>query len=122
MTTALTLFDLAALNPAPDTPCTRCGGRRPASTRIRAARNLLGVMPPVFAPTTYRDLAPITSGPCCEPCAWQLGDAWWAAWRTCPTGCCGLWAHTLDNPVPHLNCSRHHDETRVVWYAPLEVA
>lgn len=118
---ALTLFCLTALNPAADIPCTRCQGRRPATTRIRAARQLLGLMPPWLAPTTYRDLTPITSAPCCQECAWQLGDAWWAPERTCPTGVCGLWAHTLTNPAPHLNCVRHHDEARVVWYTPLEV-
>lgn len=121
MTTALTLFDLTALNPAADVPCSRCRGRRPATTRIRAARNLYGLMPAYLAATTYRDLAPLTSGPCCEPCAWQLGAIWWASWRTCPSGTCGLWAYTLADPIPHLACKRHHDEARAVWYAPLEV-
>ena len=50
----------------------------------------------------------------------MICPAWWATWRTCPTGCCALWAHTLANPQPDANCPRHHDEHRIVWHTPLE--
>lgn len=122
MSTALALFALADLTPAADTSCGRCGNK-PATTRVYAVQNLLGVHPTWLAPTVYQDATRTThSAPCCEACAWQLGDAWWASWRTCPTGACALWAHTHTTPRPGWDCRRHHDETTVVWQEQLEVA
>jgi len=119
MTTALALFDLTALDPA-TTDCARCG-QHPATARVHAAHNLLGVTR--YPQATYRNLAPITSAPCCDTCAWNLANAWWASWQTCPTGVCALWVHTLADPHPGWDCKRSHREQTVVWLAPLaEVA
>lgn len=121
MTTALALFALTDLATPTVEACTRCGNNQPATTRVHAAPNLLGVVPAYLAPTRYRDLTPITSPACCDNCAWRLADSWWASSFVCPTGVCALWAHTLANPRPNADCTRHHNELRVVWRTPLEV-
>ncbi|NUO43694.1 MAG: hypothetical protein HOV82_16850 [Streptomyces sp.] len=122
MTTALTLFDLTDLTPVETTVCGWCG-TRPATTRVYATRNLLGVHPVWLAPTWYRDATHRAhSGPCCDTCAWNLACSWWNAPMSCPHGTCCLWAHTLADPLPEWDCTRHHSERTVVWRDQLEVA
>lgn len=120
-TTTLALFDLAALNPPPADTCTRCG-HAPATTRVHAVSNLLGIIPAAMAPTRYRDLAPVHSAPCCDACAWVLASVWWGGWFVCPCGTCNLWAHTLAAPLPGWDCTRCHEENTIVWRTPLAVA
>lgn len=124
MTTTLTLFDLTALNPDADTPCTRCDGRRPATVHVYAALNLLHTTHPDYAPTYFRDTTRRpNSGPCCDNCAWHLASAWWNPTCSCPHrgGACRLWIHTIADPHPGWNCTRHHNERTVIWYEPLGV-
>jgi hypothetical protein len=125
MTTAtLTLFDLTALNP--DTPRT-CGwcDNRPATTRVYAIQNLLGIRPASMTETWYRDATRRAySGLCCDACAWYVGSSWWNPTFACPHrgAACHLWAHALSAPLPGWDCQRHHREDTVVWLAPLAVA
>lgn len=117
--TTLTLFDLTTLNPEPD--CKWCGNR-PATTRVHAVQNLLGVIPAWLAPTWYRDATRTAcSGPACDRCAWHLAGSWWNPSMSCPHGACQLWAHTLAEPKPGWDCLRHHHENTVVWLTPLAV-
>lgn len=114
MTTALALFDLADLTPAAVTPCGRCG-EQPATVRVYAALNLLGVHPAWLGATRYRDACRRAhSEPCCTSCAWELASGWWSG-CPCRGGVCRLWVHTLADPHPGWDCARHHTERTVVW-------
>lgn len=124
MTTALTLFDLTDLNPPaePGQTCLRCG-QQPATTHVRAVKNLLGLHPTWMTHTWYQHATHTAhSGPCCQRCAWNLAAAWWGGWMVCPSGVCSLWAHTLAVPVPRANCTRCHREKTVIVRTQLEVA
>lgn len=121
MSTALALFDLAALTPADPTQCAWCG-TRPATTRVTAVKNLYGTHPAWLGRTRYRDATRTTnSGPCCHPCATYVADAWWGTTTSCGHGACRLWTHTLNQPRPQANCAHHHTERTVVRLAPMEV-
>jgi len=122
-TTVLSLFDLTALTPNTPPACGRCGNR-PATLRVYAIQNLLGVHPTYMTGTWYRNaFHRAHSGPCCTKCAWQHAGAWWGPVYAC-TGSpsCHLWAHTLDAPRPGWDCTRHHHERTVVWQDRLGVA
>jgi hypothetical protein len=124
VTAALTLFDLTDLNPDKPQKCGWCGNK-PATSRVHAVQNLLGVIPVWLGETWYRDATrKAHSGPCCDNCAWQVAGAWWNPTYACPHrgGACQLWVHTLDYPHPGWDCVRHHNERAVVWYEPLAVA
>ncbi|HEY6115457.1 MAG TPA: hypothetical protein VI172_05815 [Candidatus Dormibacteraeota bacterium] len=119
---ALTLFDLAALTPDKPNLCRRCQ-QRPATSRVYAVRNLLGLCPRYLFDTWFRDVVyRADSGPSCDNCAWYLASAWWNPTQSCPHGSgCALWAHTLTDPHPDADCTRCHREREVVWLTPLEV-
>jgi hypothetical protein len=125
MTTAtLTLFDLTDLNPDQPRTCGWCNNQ-PATTRVYATQNLLGLHPTWMTHTWYRHAAHRAhSGLCCDRCAWNVASSWWNPTFACPHrgGACRLWAHTLADPLPGLDCTRHHREHHVVWLAPLGVA
>lgn len=122
MTTALALFDLTDLTPDVAPLCGWCR-TRPATVRVHAVLNLLGVHPTWLTPTRYRDATRLAnSGPSCDRCAWNVATAWWDPHMSCPHGVCQLWVHTLDAPRPGWDCGRCHTERTVVWLAPLAVA
>lgn len=119
MTTSLALFTLDDLTPDQPRICGWCK-RKPATTRVYATQNLFGVHP-AWMTTWYRDATRrAQSSPCCDACAWYVADAWWGG-LVCPVGACCLWAHTLADPHPDWNCTRHHRERTVVWRTPLAV-
>jgi len=119
-TATLTLFDLTALNPDQPTICGWCGNK-PATTRVYAAQNLLGVHRAWLAVNWYRDaFHRARSGPCCDDCAWYVASSWWNPTYACPQhGSCCLWAHTFTDPHPGWNCKRCHREHQVVWLTPI---
>lgn len=122
-TTTLALFDLTDLNPDKPRICGWCGDK-PATTRVHATQNLLGVHAVWLGPTWYRNATHrARSGPCCNACAWYVASAWWNPTYACPQrGTCHLWAHTLTDPQPGRNCQRCHREHTVVWRTTLERA
>lgn len=122
-TAALTLFDLGDINPDRPQPCGRCGNNA-ATLRVYAIQNLLGVHPTPHMTGAYRDaFHRAHSGPCCTSCAWSVAGAWWGPVYACPSrgSACQLWAHTLTDPRPGWDCTRHHQENAVVWHEPAEV-
>ncbi|MCD7440273.1 hypothetical protein K4B79_18840 [Streptomyces lincolnensis] len=119
---ALTLFDLTALNPETPRTCEWCGNK-PATTRVCAVQNLLGLHPAGLMANAYRKaFHRAHSGPCCDACARYMASAWWGPTYACPRGTCWVWAHTLAHPRPSWNCTQHHTEHTVVWCTPLEQA
>lgn len=118
----LTLFDLTALSPNAPPICYWCS-REPATTRVYAIQNLLGLHRTELAANAYRRaFHRAHSGPCCSDCARDVASAWWSPTHTCPNGTCHLWGHTLAEPRPGWDCTRHHRETTVVWNTPQEAA
>lgn len=114
---ALALFDLTALNPDQPRTCGWCG-QQPATIRVYAADNLLGVHDP--SPTRYRHATRrARSGPCCDPCARYVASAWWNPTYACPRGTCWVWGRTLTDPHPDWECKQHHREHTVVWLTPI---
>lgn len=124
MDTALTLFGLADLTPDAPLICGWCK-IQPATTRVYAIQNLLGVQRTELAANAYRDaFHRAHSGPCCVRCAWGVAGAWWGPVYACPErgGSCHLWTHTFTEPRPGWGCTRHHHEATVVWFIALELA
>lgn len=121
-TATLTLFDLAALTPDTPLTCKWCK-TEPATTRVYAIQNLLGVHRTEFMGKAYRHaFHRAHSGLCCDSCARYLASAWWGPTYACPNGTCHLWGHTLAEPRPTWDCTRHHRESTVVWITPLDLA
>lgn len=115
--TALTLFSLTTLAPDAPPPICRWCKTEPVTTRVYAIQNLHGLHRTELAANAYRHAFRRSQSSCCDSCARYLADTWWNPTYACPNGTCQLWGHTLTEPHPDRDCTRHHHEMTVVWLA-----